>query len=180
MSDSVCSGQEDFSRIRSLAYEDTHVFMICFSVDSRDSLDNITEHWVHEVQSHAPNAKFVLVALKCDLRDDEAALMKYRGDEPILYDQVGIRVEKKDELGADDIQQGLAVARMIHASSYLECSAKHNRGVKVCFEQVARVAMGGNVLRFFLRSTILTSDTIQYVSSIGGKSRQKCVSSCEK
>ncbi|ORY90528.1 small GTPase superfamily [Syncephalastrum racemosum] len=117
------AGQEDFKRIRSLAYEDTHVFMICFSVDSRDSLDNITEHWIHEVQGHTPNAKFVLIALKCDLRDDKAALVKQGGDEPILYDE------------------GLAVARMIHAMSYVECSAKHNRGVQMCFEQVARIAM---------------------------------------
>lgn len=43
--------------------------------------------------------------------------------------------------------KGLAVARSIHAVRYLECSAKHNRGVRECFDQAARVALPGNVSR---------------------------------
>lgn len=39
--------------------------------------------------------------------------------------------------------QGLATARSINAVRYLECSAKHNRGVNECFEQAAKVAMSG-------------------------------------
>jgi Rho family protein len=37
--------------------------------------------------------------------------------------------------------QGLAVARRIRASRYLECSAKHNRGVQECFEESAKCAV---------------------------------------
>ncbi|KAI9258269.1 ras family-domain-containing protein [Sporodiniella umbellata] len=114
------AGQEEFDRIRSLSYEDTHVVMICFSVDSKDSLENIPNRWIEEIEEGCPKAKIILVALKCDLREDEVLLKK---KSPIMY------------------QQGLEVAKSIHAVRYLECSAKHNRGVKECFEQAAKVAM---------------------------------------
>jgi len=38
-------------------------------------------------------------------------------------------------------EEGLAVARRIRASRYLECSAKHNRGVSEVFHEAARVAL---------------------------------------
>ena len=37
------AGQEDYDRLRPLSYPDTHVILICFAVDSPDSLDNVTE-----------------------------------------------------------------------------------------------------------------------------------------
>jgi hypothetical protein len=48
--------------------------------------------------------------------------------------------------------QGLATARSINAVRYLECSAKHNRGVNECFEQAAKVAMSGKNRYFQLQS----------------------------
>jgi GTPase SAR1 family protein len=54
--------------------------MLCFSVDSPDSLENIESKWVGEIAENCPDVKLVLVALKCDLRkreDDDA-----EGDEP--------------------------------------------------------------------------------------------------
>lgn len=47
------------------------------------------------------------------------------------------------------IIKGLEVARAIHAVRYLECSAKHNRGVRECFDQAARVALPGNCAPLF-------------------------------
>lgn len=37
------AGQEDYDRLRPLSYPDSHVILICFSVDSPDSLDNVQE-----------------------------------------------------------------------------------------------------------------------------------------
>ena len=42
------AGQEDYDRLRPLSYPDSHVILICFAVDSPDSLDNVQEkvsHW---------------------------------------------------------------------------------------------------------------------------------------
>ena len=37
------AGQEDYDRLRQLSYPDTHVILICFSIDSPDSLENVQE-----------------------------------------------------------------------------------------------------------------------------------------
>ncbi|CAG8531177.1 4220_t:CDS:2 [Paraglomus brasilianum] len=119
------AGQEDFDRLRSLSYADTHVIMLCFAVDLRNSLENIEYKWMDEILEHCPGVKIVLVALKCDLREDENTIRSLaRMDErPVAY------------------EEGLVVAKRIHASRYLECSAKHNRGVREAFEQAARVSI---------------------------------------
>ena len=41
------AGQEDYDRLRPLSYPDSHVILICFAVDSPDSLDNVQEKVHH-------------------------------------------------------------------------------------------------------------------------------------
>ena len=36
-------GQEDYDRLRPLSYPDSHVILICFAIDSPDSLENVQE-----------------------------------------------------------------------------------------------------------------------------------------
>ncbi|KAI4770958.1 hypothetical protein E4T52_14022 [Aureobasidium sp. EXF-3400] len=119
------AGQEEFDRLRSLSYDDTHAIMLCFSVDSPDSLENVESKWVAEIAENCPGVKLVLVALKCDLReqanDDEESTEPKR---PMI-----------------DYKRGLAVAEKIKALRYLECSAMKNRGVNEAFTEAARVAL---------------------------------------
>ncbi|KAI8370964.1 rho3 protein [Blakeslea trispora] len=109
------AGQEEFDRIRLLSYENTHVYLLCFSVENRDSFENIPDKWLDEVTDQGTLAKIVLVALKCDLRQEKSDAVSY--------------------------EEGLEMARNINAVRYLECSAKHNRGVKECFQETAKVAL---------------------------------------
>lgn len=39
------AGQEDYDRLRPLSYPDTDVILMCFAIDSPDSLENIPEKW---------------------------------------------------------------------------------------------------------------------------------------
>ena len=64
------AGQEDYDRLRPLSYPDTDVILMCFSIDSPDSLQNIPEKWVPEVKHFCPNVPIVLVGNKKDLRYD--------------------------------------------------------------------------------------------------------------
>lgn len=110
--------------------------MLCYSVDSKDSLENVESKWVGEITDNCPGVKLVLVALKCDLReasadDDEAAAAANA-------DGADGQQEKKPMIGYD---QGLEVARRINALRYLECSAMRNRGVNEAFTEAARVAL---------------------------------------
>lgn len=37
------AGQEDYDRLRPLSYPDSHVILICYAIDSPDSLENVQE-----------------------------------------------------------------------------------------------------------------------------------------
>ncbi|KAI9819177.1 MAG: Rho GTPase [Pycnora praestabilis] len=124
------AGQEEFDRLRSLSYDDTHAILLCFSVDSKDSLENIESKWVGEIAENCQGVKLVLVALKCDLRE------KHTEDEEDA--EGGAHREEKELI---DYKQGLEVARRIQALRYLECSAMRNRGVNEAFTEAARVAL---------------------------------------
>jgi small GTP-binding protein len=119
------AGQEDYDRLRPLSYPDTDVILMCFSIDSPDSLENIPEKWNPEVKHFCPNVPVVLIGNKKDLRNDEATkkeLMKMR--------QEPVRTE-----------QGRAMADKIGAYAYLECSAKTKEGVRAVFETATRGAL---------------------------------------
>ena len=49
--------------------DDTDLIMLCYSVESKDSLENVESKWVGEIADNCPGVKLVLVALKCDLRE---------------------------------------------------------------------------------------------------------------
>ena len=66
------AGQEDYDRLRPLSYPQTDIFMMCFSIISRTSFENIKSKWWPEVSHHCPGAPIVLVGTKSDLRDDQA------------------------------------------------------------------------------------------------------------
>jgi len=120
------AGQEEFDRLRSLSYADTHVILVCFSVDNPTSLANVEDKWLDEILTHCEGVKVCLVATRCDLRDNPDVIRKLAAqrEKPVDY------------------ETGLAVARRIRASRYLECSAKANRGVTEAFEEATRVAIG--------------------------------------
>lgn len=52
------AGQEDYDRLRPLSYPDSHVILICFAVDSPDSLDNVQEKVSIPASSNRPSRAF--------------------------------------------------------------------------------------------------------------------------
>lgn len=119
------AGQEDYDRLRPLSYPDSHVILICFAVDSPDSLDNVQEKWISEVRHFCPGLPIILVGCKVDLRDDPKTKqdLAKSGQEPVPTAQA----EK--------------IAGKIGALRYLECSAKTGNGVKEVFENATRAAL---------------------------------------
>ncbi|KAL0148057.1 hypothetical protein M9458_056672 [Cirrhinus mrigala] len=119
------AGQEDYDRLRPFSYPDYDVILMCFSVDSPDSLENIPERWAPEVKHFCPNVPVILVANKKDLRNDE-----------------NVRNElsrmKQEPVKIDD---GRAMAIRIGAYDYMECSAKTKDGVREVFETATRAAL---------------------------------------
>ena len=55
------AGQEDYDRLRPLSYPQTDVFLICFSVVSPSSFENVTSKWCPEIKHHCADAPILLV-----------------------------------------------------------------------------------------------------------------------
>ena len=98
---------------------------MCFSVDSHDSLENISAKWVPEVQHFCPNVPFLLISTKKDLRNDPAT-------------KLALEREKMYIIRPD---QGKSMAEKVGAYSYLECSAKTREGVREVFDTATRAAL---------------------------------------
>jgi Rho family, other len=111
--------------------DDTDLIMLCYSVNSKDSLENVESKWVGEIADNCPGVKLVLVALKCDLRE--------QNEEETAAENTGAAQPEKRPM--IPYEQGLEVAKRIGALRYLECSAMRNRGVNEAFTEAARVAL---------------------------------------
>ena len=55
MSLSFHAGQEDYDSLRQRIYFDTDVVLMCFAIDSPDSLVNVEKKWMREVKLFCPN-----------------------------------------------------------------------------------------------------------------------------
>ncbi|KAI6214486.1 hypothetical protein M3Y94_00274400 [Aphelenchoides besseyi] len=119
------AGQEDYDRLRPLSYPDTDVILMCFSIDSPDSLDNIPEKWTPEVRHFCPDVPIILVGNKKDIRADDAAVNEMR-----KLNQEPVKAE-----------QAKSMAEQIGAFAYLECSAKTKEGIREVFETATRAAL---------------------------------------
>ncbi|KAJ2585900.1 hypothetical protein H4R99_008602, partial [Coemansia sp. RSA 1722] len=83
------AGQEEFDRLRFLCYPDANVIIICFSIDSPDSLLNVEEKWHVEAQQNSPRSPIILVGLKLDLRTDPAVINELAayGQKPVSSEE---------------------------------------------------------------------------------------------
>ena len=114
------AGQEEYARLRALSYPETDVFLLCFSVVSTSSFDNIRSKWHPEIIHHCPEATTMLVGTKIDLREDKDTLESLKGE----------KLPTKE--------MGEALAKEIGAIEYLECSALTQEGLKKVFESAIR------------------------------------------
>ena len=119
------AGQEEYDRLRPLSYPNTDVFLLCFSLISRASFENVQQHWLPELRMHCPSASIILVGLKEDLRKDEEVLSK-------------LRAKGQVPISSDD---GIELATTIGAHRYVECSALTQKGLKTVFDEAVRTAL---------------------------------------
>jgi small GTP-binding protein len=119
------AGQEDYDRLRPLSYTRSDFLLICFSVDSPASFNNVKTKWVPEARAYAANAPWMLVGTKSDLRD------QYAGG----YDEDGNYIEFVS------VDSARKMAQQLGASGYMECSALTQAGLKDLFGTVVKHVM---------------------------------------
>ena len=118
-------GSEYYTKTRPVGYRDRDVILVCFSVVDRASFGSIREDadprgpglgWAPELKKYSPGTPFLLVGLKTDLRPIDAAAAE-----------------------VVTAEEGVALAKEIGASKYLECSAYTYDGVVAVFTEAERL-----------------------------------------
>ncbi|XP_070590058.1 rho-related GTP-binding protein RhoU isoform X2 [Erythrolamprus reginae] len=112
------AGQDEFDKLRPLCYTNTDIFLLCFSVVSPSSFQNVIEKWVPEIRCHCPKAPIILVGTQSDLREDVKVLIELDKckEKPVA--------EEAARLCAEEIK----------AASYIECSALTQKNLKEVFD----------------------------------------------
>uniref|UniRef100_A0A6T6BWC2 Uncharacterized protein n=1 Tax=Compsopogon caeruleus TaxID=31354 RepID=A0A6T6BWC2_9RHOD len=119
------AGQDDYDRLRALTYFNTNVIVLCYSVVSKASFENVLNKWAPEVQFRCPDAAVILCGTKTDLRTDPVTLekLKKKGHYPISTLQ-GERMQTK-----------------VGASAFMECSALTKEGLKDVFDEAIKFGL---------------------------------------
>lgn len=110
------AGQDDYDTIRPLSYRETDLVILCYSIDNKKNTKNIEKKWLMEIKNYCPSAKYFLVALKKDLRNDPG-------------------VDKEDLITEEE---GKEIAKKIKAEKFFECSALKRLNINEIFEAAAQ------------------------------------------
>ncbi len=123
-----------------MEYVGTDLVIICYSVTSQQSFNDITEKWIPEIRRYSTALPFVLVGLKADERkkqpkhgnresvDSLGSLDSYDDD---VMPWVATYYE---ELEFVDKKAAKKLAKSCGALAYVECSALNGQGVHMLFE----------------------------------------------
>ena len=119
------ASQVEYEHLRPLSYWDADVLLMCYSIDSPDSLRNLEEMWVPEVRHFCPGVPIILVGNREDIRYNQDCIQELAAQnmEPVTR------------------EYGQMVASRIGASDFIECSAKEKKCVKAAFEAACRATI---------------------------------------
>ncbi|ELP88871.1 Rho GTPase, putative [Entamoeba invadens IP1] len=119
------AGQEEYDQLRPLSYSSASIFLICFSVTSSVSYDNVLTKWHPEVVHFAPKVPIILVGTKLDTRNDPSIVQRLAEQGMTV-----INTAKGEELKTK-----------IKAVKYLECSAKTGENLKTVFDEAVKTVL---------------------------------------
>jgi len=130
------AGSKEYDTLRPLSYPGTDVFIICFSLCSPESYENVKTKWHPEIVQYNPKTPFILVGTKLDLRDNPDMIQSL----------------KSNNLAPVSGEMGEKLAKEIGASKFLECSALSQKNLPQVFEDAvktvfmahAEIASGGS------------------------------------
>ena len=67
-------GKKEYDKYRHQSYPQTDVFLFCFDITNRESLDNISSKWIPDTMHYCPSTPFLIVGCKKELRNNQLFL----------------------------------------------------------------------------------------------------------
>lgn len=104
------SEENCYERLRAYYLAQSDVCLICFSVESPESFEEVRTKWLGEVQRACPDTEIVLVGTQIDMRDENAECLT-----------------KED---------GEGLAKEIGAKTYIECTSNNPKELKKILDEV--------------------------------------------
>lgn len=117
--------QDDFSHLRPLCYPQLDAVLICFSVVSSESYENVKTKWSKEMRRHCPGVPIILVGTQVDKRENSAVVKELKSR--------GLRTLSRSD--------GVKLASLIKATTYIECSSLKQLNVKNAFDEAIAAAL---------------------------------------
>lgn len=108
------------------------MFLVCFSVTSPASFENVREKWFPEVHHHCPGVPCLIVGTQVDLRDD-----------PSVRDKLA-----KQKMSPVRREDGERMAKELGAVKYVECSALTQFKLKDVFDEVCGLVSDTRMLHW--------------------------------
>ncbi|KAE9372936.1 P-loop containing nucleoside triphosphate hydrolase protein [Stipitochalara longipes BDJ] len=122
------SGRSVYDGLRPQTYSGSHVILMCFAIDSRNTFDNVQDKWIIEMLKHCKGVPVILVGCKKDLRGDHKAIA-----------EIGEIKQKQVTY-----EEGEKVRRRMEAwYTYLECPAKTGEGIREVVEYATQATLVG-------------------------------------
>jgi GTPase SAR1 family protein len=104
----------------------TDVFLVCFSVVSPSSFENVADKWIPEITHHCPRALVVLCGNKRDLRSSP---------------EYAERTAEK-QFAVVTFDQAVSMAKEHDCASYIENSALTQEGLNDVFDECVACFIG--------------------------------------
>jgi len=120
------AGQEDYDHLRPLSYSQADVFLMLFSINSRQSFENVVSKWAPEIRRHAPKVPVLLVGSKLDLRVSAA--------------DGGSGSKSCSSSDFVSQEEAFQVVEELSYKSYFECSALTGENLKTVFTAAIKTA----------------------------------------
>jgi len=102
--------QDAFSKLRAVSYSECNVFLLCFSIVSPPTFENVLRKWYPELLQSCPAVPIILVGCKSDLRENEAVVQKLA----------------EHDMKPISTKQANRMAKQLGINYYVECSSYVN------------------------------------------------------
>ena len=103
-----------------------NVFVVCFSLVNKTTLENLRTKWIPEVLHHGETVPIILVGTKKDLRDNH-------GQDYLTGTTSSIVTKEEAESFVESQRK-----KNIPIYAYVECSAKTQEGINEIFEEAVK------------------------------------------